>query len=648
MRGKRHRCLATFALTSVGVVVLLWGVGLTSLVERYVSPDHVVEARTRALLWTIRVRLIVFGAGVVLAGLALGIGSLRERLRQFNTHPNSRIAVAGLIFLYAVTGLYVDPHLVSDLRPVPDAVEYASSARQLMMTRSYAIVVEGEAFPPRYPVGYPLLIVPFYWAFGAQLCNAVLCSLTLVGVAAVFVYCAGERAGGRAAGILAALFMLSSPAVIDAGRSVMSEAAAMLGIASAVWFLVRLVEQERSAWSWGSLGVCIGAGAIVRFSNILLLAPAGLILLSLHRGRPRTLIGAFASLCAGCGIALAPLLVYQAQTFGGMLRTAYSFWVPYYFDLPGKAFGVSYAFQKAGMGDSDSSLPNILFYGALLAGGGRTYYALPTAIFVALGGVISLGRRDVRCLRSATGDGATEPGDRPHISCHKLRIVGQFVAGATTITVLFYTFYFAADQRFLTPLIPLLTLLAGVGATAIVNLRSSGWPRGGAAFCNVFFLWGGVEWLIAFGGGSTADVPRRHEIARLVARRTERDAVVVSGIDPLFLGEIAGRRVIPVSRRVEYASKIVLSRPIREAVPEEIALDPSRYEAWALARGARRPVPLVATEAPERIADLLEEGRPVYCDDYDLRGDEATLRLRFRFEPVDSVAGIHLYRLRVP
>jgi hypothetical protein len=222
----------------------------------------------------------------------------------------------------------------------------------------------------------------------------------------------------------------------------------------------------------------------------------------------------------------------------------------------------------------------------------------------------------------------------------------MFILGTTAVTFLFYTPYFFAERRFLTPVIPLLMLLAGCGIAATVDLR--GWRRRRTVVCNLLFLWGVAEGLIAAGAGGAASVPRRYEMARLIARRTEADARVVSGIDPLFLEVTSGRRAIPISRRVEYASKVVLPGPVREAVPEEAARDPGRYAAWALAHGGRRPVEFVALESPDRIADDLFRGRAVYCDDYDLRGEEAPLRARFRFEPVDSVAGVHLYRLRMP
>ena len=642
-----HRCLATLALVCAGGAALLLGAGMTALIERYVSPDHVVEAWTRALLWTVRVRLMLIGAGALLAGWALGRVSFWERLRRLNAHPRSWTVVAGLIVAYAVAGLYIDPYLVSDLRPTPDAVEYAVSARQLMMTGSYTIPVGETAFPPRTPFGYPLLIIPFYWVFGSELSNAVLCSLVLVALTTGLVYRTGERVWGRTAGVTAALLTLSSPAVIDASRSVMSESAAMLGIALVAWLLIRIVERERPAWVWGLLGLCVGAGTVIRFSNVLLLAPAAFIVLLSYRGRPRSLVAALASLCAGCAVALAPLLIYQAKTFGGMFRTGYAFWVSYYFDVPGNTFSLRYALLGPAMG---AKLPSVLFFSGLLAGWDRFCYAAPTAAFIVLGASFALRRRDFEINR----DGKDRQ-DRPILSILDAsvnstvgRSVAQFALGSTGVMVLLYALYFFPVRRFLTPMVPLLMLLASVGVVATVDLQPSGWRRRRTVLCNVLCLWVIAEGLIAAGAGGAVSVPRRYETARLIERGTGVDAVIVSGIDPLFLGVTAGRQAVPISRRVEYASKVVLPGPIREAVPEDAARDPDRYAAWALGHGGRRPVEVVAAEAPDSVARYLVEGRPVYCDDFDLQGDDAPLRARFLFEPADSVAGVHLYRLRLP
>ncbi|MSS70125.1 MAG: phospholipid carrier-dependent glycosyltransferase [Candidatus Latescibacteria bacterium] len=418
-----HRQLAALCLAAGGVASLVLGAALTGLVARYASSDGVVEARTGALLWTVRVRLIFMGAGGLLAAWAVGSASLRDRLRRLNAHPGSWGIFAGLIFGYAVIGVYVDPYLVSDLRPTPDAAEYAVSARRLMVAGSYTLPVGEAVWPPRYLFGYPLLIVPFYGLFGPALSHAVLCSLTLVGLTAALAYRTGERVWGRTAGVASGLLTLSSRTAIDAGRSVMSESAAMLAMTLAAWLLVRLMERRRAAWMWGLLGICIGAGATVRFTNALLLGPAALVLLWKGRNRDgqdvqdRPLL-AVACLCGGCGLALLPVLIYQAETFGGLLRTGYAFWVPYYYEASGHTFNLRYAFQSPALGEV-TGLPNALFYGGLLAGWGRSCYALPTAAFVVIGAVVALGQseksRVTGPLRSAPDDesipGRVRPGD---------------------------------------------------------------------------------------------------------------------------------------------------------------------------------------------------------------------------------------------
>lgn len=622
MADKLYRRFSVFVLTSGGAATLLLGAVLTFLAERYLHSDHVIDARTRALLWTVQVRLIFLGMGALVVGWALEGRSLRDWLHRFNACPRSWVVVAGLIVVYAVTGLYVDPYLISDLQPA-DAIEYAVSARHFMEAGSYTIPQGQMALPPRYAFGYPLLIIPFYRVFGVQLSNAVLCSLTLVVLTAALVYRTGERVWGRTAGVIAALLTLSSPAVIDAGRLIMSESAAMFAVALAAWLFIRLVEQEGPAWRWGLLGACIGAGALVRFPNILLFAPVGIVLLLSYGSRPRYLMTALVSLCTGGGVTLAPLFIYQAETFGGMFRTGYSFWTPYYWDVPGNTFRMSYALWGSTTG-SVSGVSEARFYAGLLAGREGFCYGFPTAIFVVIGTVFALRRQDMS------------------------RFIGYFIAGTTVVTVIFYSLYYYAARRYMAPVIPLLMLLAGVGIKVSVDLRPSGWRRRRTVLCNVLCLWAAVECLVAVSAGGAASVPRRYEVAQLIARRTEPNAVIISGINPLFLRAITGRQVASISRRVEHADEIILPRAIQEAVPEEAAHDSDRYKAWALRRGGRRLVELVASEAPDSLAGYIAEGQPVYCDDYDLRGDDVSLRAQFRFEPVDSVAGVRLYRLSMP
>jgi hypothetical protein len=90
--------------------------------------------------------------------------------------------------------------------------------------------------------------------------------------------------------------------------------------------------------------------------------------------------------------------------------------------------------------------------------------------------------------------------------------------------------------------------------------------------------------------------PYRRIVAETLARETPQDAVIVSGLDPVFLEPYVlrgtARTIVPASRSIECASKLVAPSRIR-------AIDPS---------------PTVATESPGKLADWLREGRPVFVD----------------------------------
>ena len=69
--------------------------------------------------------------------------------------------------------LVVLPSWVADLGPMPDAGEYAISARNLARQRGFTIDVLGHPYPPRYPIGFPLLLAPVYWMPFASLASGI-------------------------------------------------------------------------------------------------------------------------------------------------------------------------------------------------------------------------------------------------------------------------------------------------------------------------------------------------------------------------------------------------------------------------------------------------------------------------------------------
>jgi hypothetical protein len=134
-------------------------------------------------------------------------------------------------------------------------------------------------------------------------------------------------------------------------------------------------------------------------------------------------------------------------------------------------------------------------------------------------------------------------------------------------------------------------------------------------------------------------VPTRRIVAEELARSTPTDAVIVSAIDPVYLEPIVvrgtRRRVIPVSRDVEYASKAVAWKRIEH--PEPPPRGPSDHRAAGiLAGGALDVVDFTADENPAQLAEWAREGVQVYVDRSFLPAKfpvDAIRRLGFALDP---------------
>ena len=94
------------------------------------------------------------------------------RIRPSPQRPTAharRGALALLVLLLATTALALPASWIGDLRPAPDAAEYAVTAQRLARGASYTLPLPGRQAPPRYPFGFPALLAPAYWLPGATL-----------------------------------------------------------------------------------------------------------------------------------------------------------------------------------------------------------------------------------------------------------------------------------------------------------------------------------------------------------------------------------------------------------------------------------------------------------------------------------------------
>jgi len=136
--------------------------------------------------------------------------------------------------------------------------------------------------------------------------------------------------------------------------------------------------------------------------------------------------------------------------------------------------------------------------------------------------------------------------------------------------------------------------------------------------------------------------PHRRQVAETLAQITPQGAVIISGIDPVFLEPYllrgSKRRIIPVSRRVEYASKIVAYDDVSEFVQPNTDWSVMGKELLSKGR-VNWAVKSVAIENLDQIARMLEKGVPVFLDLSSISISEKE-QLLARFSVVEPAAGV--------
>jgi len=97
------------------------------------------------------------------------IGHTRDRAELF--------LLLGVLVL-AVAILFLPSYWASSLVPHADAGEYTITAQNLAYLKGYHITLLHRAYPSRYPFGFPLLLMPFYWLPHATLATGIYGVLT--------------------------------------------------------------------------------------------------------------------------------------------------------------------------------------------------------------------------------------------------------------------------------------------------------------------------------------------------------------------------------------------------------------------------------------------------------------------------------------
>jgi len=484
--------------------------------------------------------------------------------------------VVVILSAIAAVVLYQSAYNASDLIPPPDAGEYALGAHRFVYEGSYTIAIQGRRLPPRYPPWFSVIfLAPAYAVLGPEPGNAVY-PITVLGIAGVVIaYFLGRRLSGDNGGVLAGLAVLSVPTYGFLGRLVMTDVPCtvlLLGICL-IYVRIRDSAETRNA-SFLLAGILIALVALVRPVDSAAALPFLLAVRSASRLRKRLVL-----ICCLIGplcVAVIMTLIYNASTFGSMTRNGYQFWSPVPYDYPWLTFSPSY-----------------------VAANLRTLWVskLPLqlgALCLALGANYRFRNRHT-------------PVDT--VRWRQIRAMIEFLLLGTGPIVVFHLFYYWREFRFYLPAL-------SVSAVLVASIVG-GWLPNLPRVVLLPFLVLTLLILSDLRFGMPGPPPYRRLAADRIKDTTPNDAIIIAAIDPVYLEYMVGkgsqRRIVPISRSIEYANKLIAYRKIQDPTPHpRDALD---HRCPGLANGgAKEAVPYVAVENLDDLRAELAKGRRVFVE----------------------------------
>lgn len=475
-----------------------------------------------------------------------------------------------LIAILAVVHLFRSPYSASNCEVVPETGEYAIGAQRLATLGRYDIEIDRVSYPPRYPPWLSLMMTPLYWIRPAELGMGILLVLAFAVGAVLCAYEIGRLLGNEVGGAIAAVLLIHNGVFSWDARQIAPDIPALaLSLACGILFL-RAVRDGASWRLFLLAGLCGGIAGAMRSLSYAALLPMLLLAIRSHPQRVRRLMAiALPPLCFALATA-----IYNRIRFGGYLRDGYQYWAP-----------IPHQFL------------NLLFSPRYLA---QNLAAVAPLWWLLIGGLAGLlmlwkSRRDLA------------------------RPMAAFVALAAVPVSLIHLFYFWGDPRFHLLLIAtmFITMGAGFGLIFAPSSHQSRWLLPILMVASAFLP---IH--------PPTPEPTRRQIADQLRAGTPDNAMIVTAIDPVYLEPFllrgTHRRIIPISRDVEYAAQVISPAPLGPVIPPPDNPVKPRIDAIFRA-GARDVVPFTADENPDLILDWARKGLPVYIE---LRGIPQNLQTR--------------------
>ena len=458
--------------------------------------------------------------------------SLATGTRRFSLQVATGIFcfVLSLLFYYgAVLRIEFKRTNFLDLGPYPDAVEYFAQANSILKEGAPTIQIGYDKLPSRYPLGYPVLMVPWlrflpHNGILAPFRTNQTVGLLLLAVSFMFYFAIGRPLAGG----MATLLIATQPAFITFSRSSMSDLSG-----GAVAVLAFALVYLGLAWRHRRLIYCaaivLGLSLCIR-PQLLFMAPL-LIAMALFpvNGSWMRWFMHCCFVIAVFAVAASPYFVLNTLEFGHPLKTGYEFWVSAFADKP-VPFSLNNVPSQVAMIWSEIAANWDQFRVANLFGTGT--YVVPAFIFLS-----TLGLVFVRVRRFE---------------------IAAFLAG-TTYLVATITYPFV-EGRFYIPIFFLLVGLAvlpaewalngvlkmrfsilGFGVLVVFLLSCIGYPSQSG-----FRPKGGRSqaWDALHYGNGNGKSPRYEAQKEFVRSFQDAAGIVLSDIDPPYLNALLPRPFI--------------------------------------------------------------------------------------------------------
>jgi 4-amino-4-deoxy-L-arabinose transferase-like glycosyltransferase len=432
--------------------------------------------------------------------------------------------IAALLILAAGIGLRlacVDEWSL-DLKPRPDALEYALIARQFASASAPVLTIDGEHYPSRYPYGTPLCFAPVLALTGGRLDLAYAGTIAFAACALWLTYLVGRRLVGPWGGVLALAICAMSTEHARFSGVVMSEIPSALILLLIAWLWLGLAEGRVRPVGYLALGLLAGFAGSIRYPNwialLCLLADASVGVLRRRSGARIALL----SLGLGAALSLIPQLAYNAAMFGSPFEDGYRYWEPDDYKT-GHAVLLDYAYRPFSPQWQEG---NLVYYGRALIGATHALYR-PEVFALAVIGLILLWRE-------------RRPGR------------GLLLVLLPLGTALFYSCYFFRADRMLVPVLSFLAMLAALPVARFLDRVAPAreWVRA----LGIAVVVGLLGWHLSGPWQEMVrDAPRSRAHASLpqfeaLRQRLDPAALVVLDL-PLALGSVVlpGWQLMPLS-----------------------------------------------------------------------------------------------------